>query len=232
MSLIVSIDTSTRGCSVALHQNGQLLTGYDLLAEKSSSGMLTTLIQNAVEHAGFALSELDAVAVAKGPGSYTGLRIAVSTAKGLCFALNKPLLAVNTLEALALQVSVFFTDDSLFCPMLDARRMEVYCAVFDRALQYVQPTQAKIIDSESFSELLETRKLVFCGDGAAKCKGVLEVYGNAIFLPVDLYPSAKTVGQLAAGLFEKQQFEEIETFEPYYLKEFMTTVPKKVRVGF
>lgn len=194
--------------------------------------MLTTLIQNAVEHAGFALSELDAVAVAKGPGSYTGLRIAVSTAKGLCFALNKPLLAVNTLEALALQVSVFFTDDSLFCPMLDARRMEVYCAVFDRALHYVQPTQAKIIDSESFSELLETRKLVFCGDGAAKCKGVLEVYENAIFLPVDLYPSAKTVGQLAAGLFEKQQFEEIETFEPYYLKEFMTTVPKKVRVGF
>lgn len=194
--------------------------------------MLTTLIQQAVEHAGFALSELDAVAVAKGPGSYTGLRIAVSTAKGLCFALDKPLLAVNTLEALALQVCGFCADDLLFCPMLDARRMEVYCAVFDLALQYVEPTQAKIIDSESFAELLENRKVVFFGDGAAKCRAVLQTYGNAIFLPIDLYPSAKTVGQLAAGLFEKQQFEEIETFEPYYLKEFMTTVPKKVRIGF
>lgn len=230
VSLIVSIDTSTRGCSVALHHNGQLLTCYDLLAEKSSSGMLTTLIQNAVEHAGFALSELDAVAVAKGPGSYTGLRIAVSTAKGLCFALDKPLLAVNTLEALALQINGFFVDNMLFCPMLDARRMEVYCAVFDRALQYVEPTQAKIIDGESFAELLQTRKVVFFGDGAAKCRAVLGVYENAVFPPVDLYPSAKTVGQLAAGLFENRQFEDVETFEPYYLKEFMTTVPKKARV--
>lgn len=193
--------------------------------------MLTTLIQQAVEHAGFSLSDLDAVAVAKGPGSYTGLRIAVSTAKGLCFALDKPLLSVNTLEALALQVSGFFADDSLFCPMLDARRMEVYCAVFDRALQYVEPTQAKIIDTESFAELLSTRKVVFFGDGAAKCRAVLEAYENAVFLPIDLYPSAKTVGQLAAGLFENRQFEEVETFEPYYLKEFMTTVPKKARVG-
>lgn len=231
VSLIVSIDTSTRGCSVAVHQNGQLLTGYDLLAEKSSSGMLTTLIQQAVEHAGFRLSELDAVAVAKGPGSYTGLRIAVSTAKGLCFALDKPLLAVNTLEALALQVSDFFVDDSLFCPMLDARRMEVYCAVFDRGLRCVEPTQAKIIDSESFAELLHTHKIVFFGDGAAKCRAVLEAYKNAIFLPIHVYTSAKTVGQLAAGLFESRQFEDVETFEPYYLKEFMTTVPKKAGVG-
>ncbi|AEI50117.1 tRNA (adenosine(37)-N6)-threonylcarbamoyltransferase complex dimerization subunit type 1 TsaB [Runella slithyformis] len=231
MSLIVSIDTSTRGCSVALHQNGQLLTAYDLLAEKSSSGMLTTLIQQAVEHAGFHLSELDAVAVAKGPGSYTGLRIAVSTAKGLCFALDKPLLSVNTLEAMALQVSGFYNDSSLLCPMLDARRMEVYCAVFDRTLRYVEPTQAKIIESESFAELLQTHKVVFFGDGAAKCRAVFGAYENAVFLPVDLYPSAKTVGQLAVELFESRHFEDPETFEPFYLKEFMTTVPKKARVG-
>lgn len=193
--------------------------------------MLTTLIQQAVEHAGFRLSELDAVAVAKGPGSYTGLRIAVSTAKGLCYALDKPLLSINTLEALALQVNGFFTDDSLFCPMLDARRMEVYCAVFDRTLQYVEATQAKIIDAESFAGLLSTQKIVFFGDGAAKCRAVLETCENAVFLPMDLYPSAKTVGQLAVGLFENRQFEEVASFEPYYLKEFMTTVPKKALVG-
>ncbi|NBB21158.1 tRNA (adenosine(37)-N6)-threonylcarbamoyltransferase complex dimerization subunit type 1 TsaB [Runella sp. CRIBMP] len=228
--LLLSIDTSTRGCSVALHQNGQLLTSYDLLAEKSSSGMLTTLIQNAVEHAGFVLSDVDAIAVAKGPGSYTGLRIAVSTAKGLCFALEKPLLAVNTLEAMTLQVSGFFDEETLFCPMLDARRMEVYCAVFDYDLNYIEPTQAKIMDGESFAELLRRQKIVFFGDGAAKCQPVMEAHGNAFFLPVEVHPSAKTVGQLAVELFEKSKFEDVETFEPYYLKEFMTTVPKKTRL--
>jgi tRNA threonylcarbamoyladenosine biosynthesis protein TsaB len=212
---------------VALHQDGQLLASYSLLADKSSSGMLTTLIQNAVEHAGFTLSHIDAFAVAKGPGSYTGLRIAVSTAKGLCFALDKPLIAVNTLEAMALQVKDFFPYNYLFCPLLDARRMEVYCAVFDENLNYVEPTQAKIIDSESFNDLLSERSVVFFGDGAAKCETVLGGNPNAHFLKKPLYPSAKTVGELAKSLFDSQQFEDVAAFEPYYLKDFMTTVPKK-----
>ena len=189
--------------------------------------MLTTLIQQAVEHAGFALSEVDAIAVAKGPGSYTGLRIAVSTAKGLCFALDKPLIAINTLEALALQVNPFFSEEYLFCPMLDARRMEVYCAVFDKDLNYIEPTQAKIIDSESFQDSLSQHKMVFFGDGAAKCQPVLSASANARFLKTEIYPSAKTVGQLAVALYDNRQFETVETFEPYYLKDFMTTTPKK-----
>lgn len=227
MPLLLSIDTSTRGCSVALHQNGQLLVSYDLLAEKSSSGMLTTLIQNAVEHSGFELADVDAFAVAKGPGSYTGLRIAVSTAKGLCFALDKPLIAVNTLEALALQVCGFYSDNYLFCPMLDARRMEVYCALFDRNLKKVEPTQAKIMDADSFKEILAKQPIVFFGDGAAKCEAVFETNSNAVFPKTFVYPSAKTVGQLATVLFENQGFEDVVTFEPYYLKDFITTTPKK-----
>ncbi len=189
--------------------------------------MLTTLIQQAVEHAGFDLSEVDAIAVAKGPGSYTGLRIAVSTAKGLCFALDKPLIAINTLEALALQVTGFFSEEYLFCPMLDARRMEVYCAVFDKDLHYKEPTQAKIIDSESFQDSLSQHKMVFFGDGAAKCQPILSASPNACFLKTEIYPSAKTVGQLAVALYDNRQFETVETFEPYYLKDFMTTTPKK-----
>lgn len=189
--------------------------------------MLTTLIQNAVEHAGFELSDVDAFAVAKGPGSYTGLRIAVSTAKGLCFALEKPLIVVNTLEALALQVKDFFLDNYLFCPMLDARRMEVYCALFDNNLNFIEPTQAKIIDADSFSEVLAAHPVVFFGDGAVKCEAIFGTNPNAIFPKNVIYPSAKTVGQLATRLFEQQQFEDVVAFEPYYLKDFMTTTPKK-----
>lgn len=215
---------------MALHQDDQLLASYSLLADKSSSGMLTTLIKNTVHDAGFELSDIDAFAVAKGPGSYTGLRIAVSTAKGLCFALDKPLIAVNTLEAMALQVKDFFPSPYLLCPLLDARRMEVYCAVFDKNLNYVEPTQAKIIDNESFSDLLAAQAVVFFGEGAPKCEIVLGGNPNAHFLKRPIYPSAKTVGELAKSLFDSQQFEEVATFEPYYLKDFMTTVPKK-KVG-
>ena len=189
--------------------------------------MLTTLIGNAVEHAGFELAEVDAFAVAQGPGSYTGLRIAVSTAKGLCFALEKPLIAVNTLEALALQVSSFYSENHLFCPLLDARRMEVYCALFDKNLNSVEPTQAKIMDADSFKEVLAKQPVVFFGDGAAKCESIFETNSNAVFPEIFVYPSARTVGQLATVLFENQQFEDVVTFEPYYLKDFMTTTPKK-----
>jgi tRNA threonylcarbamoyladenosine biosynthesis protein TsaB len=225
--LILSIDTSTRGCSVAVHQSGQMLACYALFTDKSSSGMLTTLIQNTVEHAGFSLSDIDVVAVAKGPGSYTGLRIATSTAKGLCFALDKPLVAVNTLEAMAAQLSSSLPVDYLLCPMIDARRMEVFCAIFDQSLNQVQPTQALIIDEKSFEELLQNKKVVFFGDGAAKCKIVLSANPNTIFIDSQIYPSARTVGELALKIIENQQFENIESFEPFYLKDFVGTTPRQ-----
>ncbi|MFC0185483.1 tRNA threonylcarbamoyladenosine biosynthesis protein TsaB [Pseudarcicella hirudinis] len=226
MSLIISIDTSTKVCSVALHQEGKLLALNELFAEKSHSGMLTTLVENVVKHAGFSLNDLDAIAVAKGPGSYTGLRIGVSTAKGLCFALDKPLIGINTLEAMALQLKDFFSEKHLFCPMIDARRMEVFCAVYDNHLNVIQKTEAKVIDENAYAELLTENPVVFLGDGAAKCKEKL-THPNCIFPETAVYPSAKTIGVLANKAFRMGQFEDLVTFEPFYLKDFVGTVPKK-----
>lgn len=224
--LIASIDTSTKVCSVALHHQGALLACYELHTEKSHSGMLTTLLQEVVEHTGHSLEQVDAIAVAKGPGSYTGLRIGVSTAKGLCYALDKPLIAINTLEAMALQLSPYVPDGTLLCPMIDARRMEVYCAVYDRELGPVSPTQALIVDTLAFAELLAEHTVLFFGDGAAKCQSTLAAQTSAIFLPETIHPSAKTVGRLASIAYQKQLFEDVSAFEPYYLKDFVGTIKK------
>ncbi len=225
MSLIVSIDTSTKVCSVALHQGGKLLALNELFTEKSHSGMLTTLVENVVKYAGFSLQQLDAIAVAKGPGSYTGLRIGVSTAKGLSFSLDKPLISVNTLEAMASQMKDFYPANYLLCPMIDARRMEVYCGLWDNSLLQVTTTEAKIIDETSFEELLATQNVVFFGDGAQKCKAKI-THEHAIFPTVEIYPSAKTVGILAYQAYQRQAFENVVSFEPFYLKDFVGTTPK------
>jgi tRNA threonylcarbamoyladenosine biosynthesis protein TsaB len=228
MSLILSIDTSTKVCSVALHKEGKLLAINELYTEKSHSGMLTTLCENVVKHAGFSLKDLDAIAVAKGPGSYTGLRIGVSTAKGFCFALDKPLIAVNTLEAMAYQVKDFYDASHLICPMIDARRMEVFCQILDNEMNIISETEAKIIDEASFSEILEQHKIVFIGDGSAKCQEKI-THSNAIFPKIEITPSAKTIGILATNLYEKSLFENVVTFEPFYLKDFVGTQPKKAQ---
>jgi tRNA threonylcarbamoyladenosine biosynthesis protein TsaB len=232
MSLIISLDTSTTVCSVALHHQNKatgygILGSYELFTERTSSAMLTTLISQIVSQAGYELSELSAVAVAKGPGSYTGLRIGVSTAKGLCFALDKPLLAINTLQAMAEQIRAFFPDDHLLCPMIDARRMEVYCALYTTSGQEVQETSANIIDEQSFDEWLSKGPVVFFGDGAEKCRSLLSTHPNAIFPDKLILPSARTIGQLAAHAFEQGQFEDVATFEPFYLKDFMAIKPRK-----
>lgn len=221
--LILSIDTSTRGCSVAVHADGQLLAAYELLTERMSSSVLTIMMKNAVEHAGCRLSQLDAVAVAKGPGSYTGLRVSVSTAKGLCYALDKPLIGVETLAAMAAQLTPFYPENHLFCPMIDARRMEVFAAFFDTNLEKVQPTQAIILAENSFAELLEKHPIVFFGDGAAKSRVLLGQQPNAHFPNQPIEPSARTVGALATEAYQLGQFEDLATFEPYYLKDFVGT---------
>jgi len=225
--LLLSIDTSTRGCSVALHGDAGLLASYELYTDRSSSAMLTTLMSSAVEHVGYTLQDLDAISVAKGPGSYTGLRVGVSTAKGLCYALDKPLIAINTLEAMALQVSSFFSGDFLLCPMIDARRMEVYTAVFDSDHKVVEPTRALILDENSFQDLLKSNKVIFFGDGAAKCRPLFEGNPNAVFISEEIRPSAKTVGKLASAAFENAVFEDLASFEPFYLKDFMTPPSRK-----
>ena len=229
--LLLSIDTSIRGCSVAVHENSVLLSNYDLNTDKSSSSMLTTLIKNAVEHAGYDLKDLDAIVIAKGPGSYTGLRVGISTAKGLCYALDKPLIAINTLEAMSLQVIPFFSKDTLFCPMIDARRMEVYAAVFNFENTFVMETKAVIMDENSFGDLLQNNKIVFFGDGAEKCKELFSENKNAIFLNEEIRPSAKTVGRLALKSFTESHFEDLAGFEPYYLKDFMTPPSRKAALA-
>lgn len=225
--LLLSLDTSTTVCSVALHRDGALLGCYELFTERTSSAMLTTLIGDVVQHTGHELNQLDAVAVAKGPGSYTGLRIGVSTAKGLCFALDKPLLAINTLAAMTEQIRAFYPADYTLCPMIDARRMEIYCAFYKAADgQELQPTSAQIIDDQSFSDWLARGPVVFFGDGAAKCRAVLGEHPNALFVNQLVVASARTVGVLATPAFAAGQFEDIATVEPFYLKEFMTAKPK------
>ncbi|MCE7068240.1 tRNA (adenosine(37)-N6)-threonylcarbamoyltransferase complex dimerization subunit type 1 TsaB [Dyadobacter sp. CY326] len=224
--LLLSIDTSIRGCSVAVHENAVLLASADLHTDRSSSSMLTTLMESAVKHAGFTLNDLDAIAVAKGPGSYTGLRVGVSSAKGLCYALDKPIIAINTLEAMTLQLNAFYPGH-LLCPMIDARRMEVYAAVFDSTNNFVQETQAIIMNEHSFQDLLADHKIVFFGDGAAKCEKLLGSHPNAVFPEREIRPSAVTIGELAVKAFENAHFEDVATFEPYYLKDFMSPPPKK-----
>ncbi|TDB63346.1 tRNA (adenosine(37)-N6)-threonylcarbamoyltransferase complex dimerization subunit type 1 TsaB [Arundinibacter roseus] len=226
--LILSLDTSIRGCSVALHANGLLLAAYELHTERSSSSMLTTLIKNVVEQAGYTLQALDAIAVAKGPGSYTGLRVGVSTAKGLCYALDKPLIGIPTLMGMAAQLAPLYPANYLFCPMIDARRMEVYAAVYDTDLQTVMPTQAVILDELSIIDVLNTQQpIIFFGDGAHKAKAGLSVHPQAFFPSVEIQPSARTIGPLATEAFQQQQFEDVASFEPYYLKDFMGTKPRK-----
>lgn len=224
--LLLSLDTSTRSCSVALHSETDLILSCELNTDKSSASMLTPLIQTALTHAGFQMSDLDAIAVAMGPGSYTGLRVGVATAKGLCFALDKPLIAVNTLKAMAKQVAGL-TGNHLLCPMLDARRMEVYCAIYNQALEEVLPTRAEIITENSFNEILTNHSILFFGEGAAKCAPTLGNHPNSNFVTLPIRPSAKTVGELAINDFVNQNFVDLVSFEPFYLKDFVSTKSKE-----
>ncbi len=227
--LVLSIDTSTRGCSVALHLDSILLACYDLSKDRSAAAFLTTLIEQLCEHTGHPLSSVDVIAVAKGPGSYTGLRVGVSTAKGLCYALDKPLVGVNSLKAMAAQVTGVYTPPKdagkqvLFCPMIDARRMEVFCAVYDKDLNEVWPSAAVIVDERTFAGLLEKYTILFFGDGADKCRPLTGIHEGALFPARHITPSAATIGELAFQLAEAGDFEDVALFEPFYLKDFVGT---------
>ena len=229
LSLIISIETSTKVCSVALHENGVLLGDNSLWVAQSHSVMLTTMMEDVVKHAQRSMHEIDAVAVAKGPGSYTGLRIGTATAKGLCFALDKPLIGINSLTAMAAALQGQVPGNHWFCPMIDARRMEVYCAIYDQHLGEQQTTEAKIIDGDSFKDILDHQTLVFFGDGAAKCQEVLGQSPNALFAS-EFHPTARSVGKLAHQAYENQQFEDLAYFEPFYLKDFVALPSKKFKL--
>ncbi len=224
MPIILNIETATKNCSVSIAENGKVLSLTELNEGNfSHAEKLHSFILDVLKKSGKTMQDLDAIAVSKGPGSYTGLRIGVSAAKGLCFALDKPLIAVSTLSLLVHAISEKEYD---FCiPLLDARRMEVYSAVFNHKQEQIRETEAEIINADSFSEFLSKGKVCFLGDGAAKCTDFI-IHENAIFLE-DYFPSAK---EMASASFEKyinKNFEDVAYFEPYYLKDFVAGKPKK-----
>lgn len=216
MTNILCIETSTKNCSVSLSTNGQLLLVKEIAEDNySHAENLHLFIKSILDESGINKSQLNAVAVSKGPGSYTGLRIGVSAAKGLCYALNIPLIALDTLTILAQQKRIF---NGKIIPMIDARRMEVYTSIFDENHQELTSVSAKIIDENSYTEL--TDDLFFIGDGAPKCQSVLNAPHHHFDLSI-LYPSAKDMCRLAFEKYQKNAFEDVAYFEPYYLKAFM-----------
>ncbi|MBP4140748.1 tRNA (adenosine(37)-N6)-threonylcarbamoyltransferase complex dimerization subunit type 1 TsaB [Flavobacterium sp. I-SCBP12n] len=222
MEYILNIETATKNCSVALAKEGKTILCKEIAEEGySHAERLHVFIEEIVKEADISLKDLKAIAVSQGPGSYTGLRIGVSAAKGLCFALGIPLIAVDTLQVLARQVSV---SDGLIIPMIDARRMEVYSAVFNPKFDKKREILAEIISEDSFSELEE--KLYFVGDCAEKCKSVL-TKENFYFLENIKYPSAKEMSAISYEKFKINDTVDVAYFEPYYLKDFMITPSKK-----
>ena len=225
--LILHIETSTNVCSVALSENGNLLFSKSNADGMNHAALLSVFIAEVFETFNLSEKKLDAIAVSSGPGSYTGLRIGVSTAKGLCFGLDIPLIAVSTLEIMVVQAlkSVNMVENALFCPMIDARRMEVYSAFYNANCLIKREISADIITSELYAEILNKQLVYFFGNGAEKCKTTL-IHPNALFID-DIYPLAENMIQLAERAYSERRFENIAYFEPFYLKEFQTTTPNK-----
>ena len=233
---IILIETSTALCSVALAKNGQITAYRESSAPKAHASLTAVFIQEILDECGLSLADCDAVCVSKGPGSYTGLRVGVSTAKGLCFGSGKPLLAVGTLDTLVAQAQMadqaghdLIGAPKFIIPMIDARRMEVYAAVFtsgEGAPSYTQITETApaIIDESSFAEYLEQGACLFIGDGAGKCADVIK-HPNAHFC--QCHPKASSMLNPAMAAFNEKRFEDVAYFEPFYLKEFVATVSKK-----
>ncbi|MET3982044.1 tRNA threonylcarbamoyladenosine biosynthesis protein TsaB [Mucilaginibacter sp. UYP25] len=220
--MILQIETATTSCSVALANKGRVLAFKEMNQRNIHAEVITVYIDEILAASKVTYADLDAVAVSCGPGSYTGLRIGVSTAKGLCFALDKPLISVETLAAMATGVVADnnIGSDVLLCPMIDARRMEVYTAIFNQAGEVVKSTAAEIIDANSFAEIIAANKVLFFGDGADKCKDTLGNNPNAQFLS-NFANSANHLTQIALNKFNRADFVDVAYFEPYYLKDFI-----------
>ena len=224
MAIILNIETATKNCSVSISKEGVLIAVKELNDGNYSHGEnLHVFIEDLLKEANISPQDFTAIAVSKGPGSFTGLRIGVSAAKGLCFSLDKPLISISTLESLANTIDV--DNKSLIIPLLDARRMEVYSAVFNNKHEQIRDIEAQIIDENSFSTYLNNGKVYFLGDGAEKCKNILE-HKNAIFLD-GYFPSAKQLTSLSFEKYQKNDFEDVAYFEPFYLKDFLVTPSKK-----
>lgn len=228
MSVILHIESATEGCSVAVSQDGELLFDKQDSSVNNNAVTLGIFVDEALALADSRGLLLDAVAVSEGPGSYTGLRIGVSMAKGICYGRNIKLISISTLKLLCvpLLLSDDLPDDALLCPMIDARRMEVYSVVYDRALQAIRPIGADIVEADTYREYLDRGPVYFLGNGAAKCKEVIN-HPNAHFID-GAKPLAKWMFPLAEMQFNREEFCDVAYFEPYYLKDFIAIKPKKL----
>lgn len=233
MNTILNIDTSTTVCSVALSAGGECLSMRKDESGNNHSRVIGVFTQQLLQEADSNGWKVAAVALSQGPGSYTGLRIGTSFAKGLCYGMDIPLIAIPTLKIMAWTVAQRLKaegvhTDALLCPMIDARRMEVYSAVYNMELNEVEAVSAKIIDQESFSDLLANRKIYFFGNGSNKCKDAITSH-NATFID-GVNPLATDMAVMAHEAYNKKEFADVAYFEPFYLKDFIATKPKRLGV--
>ena len=228
MSCILHIETSTEVCSVAVSQDGLLIYSKEDFNGPSHAVTLGVFVDEALSFAEHHAIPVDAVAVSCGPGSYTGLRIGVSMAKGICYGKNIPLIGIPTLEVMSVPVLLHedLPDDALLCPMIDARRMEVYAAIYDRSLKVCREIGTDIIDDNSYIDFLDAHPVYFFGNGASKCREKIN-HRNAHFID-DVYPLAKWMFPLAEKAMAVGDFKDVAYFEPFYLKEFVASTPKKL----
>ena len=226
MALLLAIETTTKNCSVALFDNSILLKCKEESPnEYSHAEQLMLFIEEVLDTLDISLKEIDGIILSKGPGSYTGLRIGTSTAKGLCYSLNIPLVSVPALKSMAFSMSKK-EDYKFYCPMIDARRMEVFAAIYDRMNNEAREIRADIVAKDTYIQFLKDNKVLFFGDGALKCKEVIN-HSNAYFIDA-IFPSAKDVGILGFEKFANNDFEDIAYFEPFYLKDFVAGKKKKL----
>ena len=238
MAAILNIETATSLCSVALAYDGRVVAQREVREEKAHASQLTAFIEDILKGRQLKISDLDAIAVGKGPGSYTGLRIGISVAKGLCYGSNLPLIAVGTLKVIFRQAmsaqdpliqDILKRDNTLVCPMIDARRMEVFTCLFTKTGDLVEDVSAKIIESSSYTAYYPGHAILYVGSGMEKCRQVLS-HPLAVFAP-DIFPHASSLAELAEESYKRRDFENLAYFEPFYLKDFIATTPKKSVAG-
>jgi len=232
MALILNIDTSTEVCSVSLFKDSKLYAKKENKEGLNHSTLLTVYIEEVIRKQDISFKDLDAVSISGGPGSYTGLRIGTSVAKGICYAAKIPLIAVSPLKAMAAHVALntikygLPEENSLvFCPMIDARRMEVYTAFYNMNNDEIRETRADIIEHDSYADFLSKGRVVFFGNGAGKCRKTLK-HENALFID-NIVTSSEYMGVLSEKSFIEENFVDVAYYEPFYLKDFIATVPKK-----
>ena len=222
--MILSLDTATKICSIAVHNNGELIVEQNFHLDKSHSALLPSIVNTVFAQIGIEKQDIKAVAISDGPGSYTGLRIGTASAKGLCYSWDVPLIAINTLEAMANEANKHNLEEALLVPMLDARRMEVYTMVLDADFQVLQETNAHVLEETSFQEFGD-RTVLYFGNGAGKAVELLSKHKNFRYME-HIYTYARSVGELAWRKYESQSFEDLAYYEPNYLKEFQAKKPK------